>query len=92
MAEKFMDFYTKAEINAMLGGLSFCKISKDDYDALTTKDENTIYYVYDETGKIVQYFGTVEMTNGSGAPVTVTLLSKGATSYISGNATFSEVE
>ena len=42
---KYMDFYTKSEINAMLNGLSFIKMSKEDYEALQTVDPNTIYYV-----------------------------------------------
>ena len=31
-----------------LGGFSLVKISQTEYDTLTTKDENTIYFTYDE--------------------------------------------
>ena len=57
------DFYTKEEINAMLGGLSFERISKTDFDALTTKDPDKVYFVYDESsGKIKQYLGDAELS------------------------------
>lgn len=67
MNEQYMDFYTKGEINAMLDGLSFQKISQEDFDALTTKDANTIYYVYDDQGNITQYLGDAKMSTGTAA-------------------------
>lgn len=39
------DFYTKAEINAMLDGLSFVKCTQEEYDAITNPDANTIYII-----------------------------------------------
>lgn len=39
------DFYTKAEINAMLGGLSFVKCTQAEYDAMETHDTNTVYII-----------------------------------------------
>ena len=37
--------YTKAEIDAMLNGLSFLKCTQDEYDAMTAHDENTVYII-----------------------------------------------
>lgn len=45
------------------GGLSFVKLTKEEYDAIVVKDPNTIYYVVDGD-KIVQYMGNTEMTSG----------------------------
>ena len=39
------------------GGLSFMKISEEDYKALDPKDPDTVYYVYDENGRYKQYIG-----------------------------------
>lgn len=74
MEEKYMDFYTKAEINAMLGGLSFEKISKTDFDEITTKDPNKVYYVYDENNKITQYMGDTKLSSGTSAGNAVRML------------------
>lgn len=63
------DFYTKEEINAMLNGLTFIKISQADFDAIITKDTNTIYYVYDENGNITQYLGGAALSSGSAGGV-----------------------
>lgn len=76
--EKYMDFYTKSEINAMLNGLSFIKMSKDDYDALTTYDANTVYYVYDDNGNITQYMGDAQLSSGTSVD-TMTALQQGTT-------------
>lgn len=86
--EKYMDFYTKSEINAMLNGLSFIKISKADYDALTTVNPNTIYYVYDENGKITQYMGETEMTAGQLSAGEMAALNAGTADSVQGNATY----
>lgn len=51
-------------ISERLGGLSFAKISKADYESLETKDPDTVYYVYDENGKITQYVGEAKMSSG----------------------------
>lgn len=69
------DFYTKQEINAMLGGLSFEKISKADFDEISTKDPNTIYYVYDTSNKITQYVGDTKLSSGTFAGNGVLMLS-----------------
>lgn len=62
--QKYMDFYTKSEINAMLNGLSFIRMSKADYEALPTVDPNTIYYVVDGN-KITQYMGDAQLSSGT---------------------------
>lgn len=75
MEEKFMDFYTKAEIDAMLNGLSFMKISKADFDEIAEKSPDTIYYVYDENNKITQYMGDAKLSSGTFAGNSVLMLS-----------------
>lgn len=84
-----IDFYTKAEIDANLGGLSFAKISKAEYDAIAVKDPNTIYYVYDENGNITQYVGTAQMSSGGAANAYV--LSNSAGAALLGVGEFEEV-
>lgn len=54
-------------ISERLGGLSFAKISQADYEALETKDPDTVYYVYDENGNISQYVGEAKTSSGDGA-------------------------
>lgn len=89
MDEKYMDFYTKAEINAMLGGLSFTKISQADFDALITKDANTIYFVYDDQGNVTQFIGDSKLSSGTAADSAA--LSTAAVTSIVANATHEEV-
>lgn len=64
MDEMQLDFYTKTEVDEKFGGMVIEKISKADFDALTTKDPNTIYFVYDDSGQIVQYVGDAELGSG----------------------------
>ena len=59
-----MVFYTKHEMNKTLNGLSFEKISQLEFDELQTKNPNTIYYVYDDKGKVTQYIGDAELSSG----------------------------
>lgn len=72
MDEMQRDFYTKPEVNSKFGGMVLLKISKADFDELETKDPDTIYYVYDESGKVTQYVGDSELSSGgavTGIPV-----------------------
>lgn len=72
MNEMQRDFYTKSETDSKFGGMVLLKISKADFDELETKDPNTIYYVYDESGKVTQYVGDSELSSGgtvTGAPI-----------------------
>lgn len=86
MDEKYMDFYTKAEINAMLNGLSFIKISKADFDTLAVKDSNTVYYVYNGD-KITMYMGETNLSGGATAGNAIQYLINPALVGLAGNAT-----
>lgn len=37
--------YALNDLNARMGGLTFVKLSQAEYDALTVKDPNTIYFI-----------------------------------------------
>ena len=82
MDEMLRDFYTKSEVDDKFGGMILEKISKADFDALTEKDPNTIYYVYDDQGKITQYVGEAELSGGTGA-----IISSSSTAFSSGAIT-----
>ena len=56
---------TRSEYNNDLNGLKFIKMSEEDYTALTNKDSNTVYYVYDSKGRITQYMGAVKISASS---------------------------
>lgn len=43
-----------------MGGLQFRKMTQDEYDAITTKDDNTVYYVINN-GAVKQYLGDIEV-------------------------------
>ena len=43
------------------------RMSRAEFEAITPSAD-TLYYVYDEKGKIVQYLGDVEIGTGQGAP------------------------
>lgn len=47
-----------------LGGLSFRKMLQSEYDALSAKDESTVYYVVSSDG-VKQYLGSIQLTSGS---------------------------
>lgn len=47
-----------------MGGLQFRKMTQNEYDALTTKDDNTVYYVINN-GTIKQYLGDIEVGGSS---------------------------
>lgn len=78
MDEMQLDFYTKTEVDEKFGGMVIEKISKTDFDALTTKDPDTIYFVYDENGNIVQYIGDAALSGGVSADM-ATINISGAT-------------
>lgn len=46
-----------------MGGLQFRKMTQDEYDAITTKDDNTVYYVINN-GVVTQYLGDMPVTAG----------------------------
>lgn len=39
------NYYTKTEVNTLLGGLSLVKLTQAEYDALVTKDNSTLYII-----------------------------------------------
>lgn len=86
------DFYTKHEMNKTLNGLSFEKISQLEFSELLTKNPNTIYYVYDDKGKITQYMGDAELSSGNGSlPVEASKFDSGTPNSIIGTATKGEI-
>lgn len=78
---------TRTEYNNDLNGLKFIKMSEDDYTALTNKDSNTVYYVYDSLGGITQYMGSVRITGGSTAAAPVSVCD-GTDDSVQGNAAY----
>lgn len=81
---------TKTQLETRINGLSFIKMTKADYEALTTVDPNTIYYVYDENGNITQYMGDAEMSSGKSTVGTVTALTEGTSISNTGIATYQQ--
>ena len=57
-----------AAIEFRLGGLSFRKLTQEQYDALTEKDENTIYFVEVSETKIDMYAGEIPVSGGGSSP------------------------
>lgn len=45
-----------------LNGLSFEQITKEDFDDLTEKDNDKVYFVYDNRGKVKQFIGEAELS------------------------------
>lgn len=43
-----------------MGGLQFRKMTQSEYDAITTKDDNTVYYVINN-GTVKQYLGDIQV-------------------------------
>ena len=64
VAEIKADYVQKTELETRLNGLSLLKIAKVDFDALTAKDPNTIYFVVDGN-KISIYMGEIPLSGGS---------------------------
>lgn len=60
-----------------LGGLSFVNCTQEEYDALESPDQNTVYYAVDENGKVTQYLGSAKLTLGS-APAEAIVCANGA--------------
>ena len=63
---QLITYFNKVDaIEQRLDGLSFKKITQSDYDALVTKDSNTIYFVISQSGSVKEYLGEVELSGGS---------------------------
>jgi len=70
-----------------MGGLSFVKISKSDFDAIPVKDQNTVYYVYDTSGKVTPYYADQDIGGGGGNLMVTAITSP---SFQSGTPTITE--
>lgn len=53
------------ELQQRLGGLSFRKLTKEEYEALTSKDSSTLYIVIDGTSADI-YIGSIKIGGGGG--------------------------
>lgn len=80
------DYLTNTEFENRVNGLSFIKLTKAAFDALTVKDVNTIYYVVDND-KITQYVGNTKLTSGTAAGDAIPYLLNSALTGFVGNAT-----
>lgn len=74
-----------------MGGMTLRQITRAAYDELTTKDNNTVYYVHDVNGKITQYLGDVEMSSGKSTVGTFTALTEGTAISNTGTATYQQL-
>lgn len=48
-------------VNDKLGGLSLVKLTQTEYDALTTKDDNTVYFIGDSTNGYTMKIGSANV-------------------------------
>lgn len=55
------NYYTKSEIATILNNLSLVRISQADYDALGTKDSNTLYFIGDSTNGYTMKIGSANV-------------------------------
>jgi hypothetical protein len=60
-----------AALQQRLGGLSFRKLTKAEYDAIATKDPLTVYFVED-SGAISMYVGAIPVAGGGGSGASFT--------------------
>lgn len=80
------DYLTHTEFENRVNGLSFIKLTKAAFDAITVKDVNTIYYVVDND-KIIQYMGSTKLTSGTAAGDAIPYLLNAALTGFVGTAT-----
>jgi hypothetical protein len=62
------DAVTMPKLEQRLNGLSMMKLTRQQYDAMSAHDPDTIYYVTDGN-TIVEYMGDIELKSGQGAAV-----------------------
>lgn len=55
------NYYTKTEVDTILDGLSFVKLTQAEYDDLTTKDDNTVYFIGDSTNGYIMKIGSANV-------------------------------
>lgn len=73
-----------AKVDKQLGGLKFVRLTQDEYDALTTKDGDTLYIIVPTFGGLTVYYGI----DGQTAQNEITLFNGGGES--SGESSGSE--
>lgn len=81
-----MQTWIKANIGKLIarfGGMKLLKISKPEYEALDPKDPDTLYTVIDGDD-VTQYFGEIELKNGSGSAGPIISIYNGTTSTTAG--------
>lgn len=61
-----------------LGGFGFSKCTQEEYDAMETHGEKTLYFVSNEKGEITMYIGDVELKSGQGSPTGNVIMSPSA--------------
>ena len=55
------NYYTKTQIDTILNNLSLVRISQTDYEALETKNSNTLYFIGDTTNGYTMKIGNVNV-------------------------------
>ena len=51
-----------ADFSSVLGGLKLVKLTQSEYDVLTTKDDNTVYFIGDSTNGYTMKIGSANVT------------------------------
>ena len=59
-------YYTKPETDDMLNGMSIEKMSKAEYDALSVKNPNRVYFVYNPDNSYDIYIGSIKIDGEGG--------------------------
>jgi hypothetical protein len=71
--------------------LTLVRISQEEYNALESPDENTVYYVINDSEKITQYLGSIKLSGGTSSVSESTVLTDNAPDTILGVAEIEEV-
>lgn len=61
-------------IMGRFGGMSFRRLSRAEYDALTVKDSGTAYFTTDIKGKVELFVGEANIGGGNGEPLNAAIL------------------
>lgn len=72
-------------VSGRLDVISFEKISKSDYDALPVKAQDTVYYVYNDSGKIEPHYSEQDIGGNSGVGLSA-IISRGVSAQVAGIA------
>ena len=73
-------------LDGVLGGLSFKKLTKAEYEALETKSDTTLYFVTDGS-KVLMYLGETELKSGTVNEGLATIMAAGTAESPAGAAT-----